>query len=678
MVASKIIHSVIYHEKRNVDNDDLGKLATLYELEVENRLISKQNIVIAIGNPNKKYITEGLIFFPIYLITNKKKAIQIGIFEILSKDLYKIIDKSIDAPIKEIDNYDLLSNPILWNWVDNPFLEKNKLSPLVLEEKEKEEEEEERIIDVEEEVIQKRNPLFGETKERADALRKENDKNWISQFMKNEQYDIEDVADNNDSLFTSIKNAFSKINKVLYENKIREKYANSKFIEKDFFYKKRIYDEHKLRITELQNKEKELKKDKTRVEEEYKKNRTIALKEEHAKIKENIKLIKRDIDELDKLVKEIDFDNVNTIEKYREYIKSKKFSGDENTLLYLESIMNIKFIVFLKDANDENDFKSIIDCGKRDTEITTDFIPEHYILLEYTEKTNRYNLIGYDGKFIFQFRELPYDLKEIISNKCVENIEGNFINIPDFKEFHVNIKNRELPPLQPEVNLTIESLQRINDGVKLFIYCSSSSSKTPGKIRGEIMPDNQIQKYIELKGMKNWRCILDNSFDGTDIDPEGNKKPYQFILNGFYWASVEHYINAIKFMEEHPQYYESFALAAVGEEKEIIRASDLAKDVELAIFIGKKPAGSLFKGKENGDLKGYYRKKSIQIDASYNEEKASTALYNALLSKFTQNPNFKQVLLATNDSLLISAPPKKKQTDAEELMRVRDELKEKI
>jgi hypothetical protein len=47
MVASKIIHSVIYHEKRNVDNDDLGKLATLYELEVENRLISKQNIVIA-------------------------------------------------------------------------------------------------------------------------------------------------------------------------------------------------------------------------------------------------------------------------------------------------------------------------------------------------------------------------------------------------------------------------------------------------------------------------------------------------------------------------------------------------------------------------------------------------------------------------------------------------------
>jgi hypothetical protein len=68
-------------------------------------------------------------------------------------------------------------------------------------------------------------------------------------------------------------------------------------------------------------------------------------------------------------------------------------------------------------------------------------------------------------------------------------------------------------------------------------------------------------------------------------------------------------------------------------------------------------------------------KKTIQIDTTYNEEKASSALYNALFSKFTQNPSFKKVLLATNDSLLINAPPRKKQYDAEELMKVRDEIK---
>ena len=50
--------------------------------------------------------------------------------------------------------------------------------------------------------------------------------------------------------------------------------------------------------------------------------------------------------------------------------------------MYLESIMNIKFIVFLKDANDENDIKSVVDCGKRNPDLTDDFIPDHYILLE--------------------------------------------------------------------------------------------------------------------------------------------------------------------------------------------------------------------------------------------------------------------------------------------------------
>jgi predicted NAD-dependent protein-ADP-ribosyltransferase YbiA (DUF1768 family) len=668
MVASKINHSVVYHEKRSVENDDIGKLACLYELEVENRIIIKQNVIVAIGNPNKKYLTKSIIFFPIYLINHKKKAIQIGVFEIDSKDLYKIIDKDTEADIKEVENFDLLDKPLLWNWIDSPFLKKQKLSPLAL----KVEEHKEEIIENDEEEV---NQLFEESKAKAEELRKENNKNWISQFMKNEQYEIEDIPDTHESLFTAIKNAFSKINVNLHEKTLREKYANSKFVEKDYFYKKRIYDENKSRFTGLQNREKELKKEKMQIEEEYKKNRTFQLKEDHTRVKGEIKLIKRDMDELMESIKEIDFVNIDTIDKYRDYIKSKKFSGDENSLMYLESILNIKIIVFMKDANDENDIKSIVDCGKKNPELASEFVPEHYILLEYTEKMNRYNLVGYGDKFIFQFREIPYDLKEILSNKCVEGIEGNFINIPDFKNYHVNVKSRELPSNNPEIDITIESLQRLYDGAKLFIYCSSSSSKTPGKISGEIMPENQKHKYIELKGIPNWRCILDNSFDGTDSGREENKKPYQFELNGFYWMSVEHYINAIKFKEEHPKYYESFALAAVGEETEIVRAGDLAKDAQLAHFIGNKPAGTVFKGKENGDLKGYYRKKTIQIDATYNEEKASTALYNALFSKFTQNNHFRKVLLATNDSLLINAPPRRKQTEAEELMRVRDELK---
>ena len=262
MVASKLNHSIVYHEKRSVENIDIGKLVSLYELEVENRLITKQSLVVSIGSPNKKYLEHGIIFFPIYLITNKKKAIQIGVFEILSKELYQVIDKTKEADIYEIENYDLLDSPLIWNWVDNLFLKKQKLSPLVLGEEEEEKKQSQLYIE-EEEV----NQLFEESREKAEELRRENDKNWVSQFMKNDQYDIEDSPDTSDSLFTTIKNAFSKINIILHENKIREKYANSKFVEKDFFYKKRIYDENKTRLVDLMNTEKDLKKEKLRIEE---------------------------------------------------------------------------------------------------------------------------------------------------------------------------------------------------------------------------------------------------------------------------------------------------------------------------------------------------------------------------------------------------------------------------
>ena len=201
MVASKLNHSIVYHEKRSVENIDIGKLVSLYELEVENRLITKQSLVVSIGSPNKKYLEHGIIFFPIYLITNKKKAIQIGVFEILSKELYQVIDKTKEADIYEIENYDLLDSPLIWNWVDNLFLKKQKLSPLVLGEEEEEEKKQSQVYIEEEEV----NQLFEESREKAEELRRENDKNWVSQFMKNEQYDIEDSPDTSDSLFTTIK-----------------------------------------------------------------------------------------------------------------------------------------------------------------------------------------------------------------------------------------------------------------------------------------------------------------------------------------------------------------------------------------------------------------------------------------------------------------------------------------
>jgi len=702
MVNSKINRSFYYEESRKIEKNDLSKEVNLYELSIENSRITRMNIVIAIGSLNRKYEDEGLLYFPIYLITKNKKAIQIGLYEIISSDIWRYVKKEDDS--FEIENTDLFNRPLLWSWVNDDFLKENRLSPLVIEDEEKEEEDVVVVMEKEEEkeeeiiipdyradifILQKDviipKMLKEERKEDADLLRKENDLNWISQFMKNENYKIIEIFKNNDALFSAIKLAFSQLGQQTFEKKLRIKLSESKLIENLFTKNKLNYESFKEKLLNLK-KEKERK---NLLEEKYKKEykeriaqndkeNAYKIREEYIKLKDEFKRDKKEEKIISQLVNEYSYmKDINNIEEMKEYIKTN-YPGDNYTLLLLEKLLKIKFIVFLKDANTENDMRSVVDCGEKDDEIIGDFNPDYYIFLEYSEEDKRYNLISYKNKFIFKFKEIPYDLKTIVSDKCIENIEGNFSKIADFRRFHKG-EEKEFPSNEKiEIEeISISGIMRRYDGVKIIIYCPSSSTKFPGKIKGEIMPDDQKLSYIKLGNFDNWRCILDNNWTGTDIDMNGMPKQYQFELNSFYWNSVQHYIQANKFKEEHPKYYELFALGPIGEDKELYKSSELSKNVELAIFIGTKKAGKPFPGTKDGEFKGFTRNESIQIDKIYSEEIYSKNLKDALYAKFSQNPHFKEILLSTNNSRLVYSSSKHGETDSEELMSVRDILREK-
>lgn len=690
MVVSRIDKKINYIENKKLETIDFSKKRNLYELQIGNDKLLKKNVVISIGKI-KSLDEKDIYYFPIYLITKTKKAIQIGIYEILSQDKPLIYNEVTD----EVENTNLLNPPLFYSWVDNDFIQKNALLPSVIDEEERKEkekvskklvEEEEEEVIIEEEIPDYRADIFEkqggpippllpeETKEHADKNRKKNDLNEISQFMENQNYNIIKIPEikNSDSLLYSVITAFNTINQSTNENKLRKKVSESKYIMKYLISQKETYNEQAEILSNIISEKKTLTKQhidiKKRYDEIYKnkehKDEAIKLGEKNKIIVNTIKDLKEQEKKIKELIKPFEYlKTITTEQEMRNYIKSNNFVSNEYVLSIFEKILNIKFIVFLSDAIKENDEHSVIDCGLLDDTVTN-FKPEFYIMLDYSKEKNKYELVAYKNKVIFKFREIPYDLKSMIITKCVEEVGSTFTAISDFNGYELvggGGKKRDY----------IKDINRKDDGVVIKIYCPSSKNKFPGEIKGEKMPTEHIKKYIQLSNYDNWRCILDNNWSGYDLDENQNMREYQFILDGFYWNSVQHYMQGSKFKDENPLYYEKFSL---GNVKEPPRTNDISKNVELAIFLGKKKGGIEFKGTSDGEFKGKKRESNIEIDFDYDSKK-SYYLKKALTAKFQQNHLFKQILLATHEANLMYLINRNSSVDADELMKVRHEIR---
>lgn len=686
MVVSRIDKKVNYIENKKLETKDNSKKRNLYELQIGNETLLKKKVVISIGKIQELDGKE-IYYFPIYLITKTKKAIQIGVYEIVSKDKNMIYNEDTD----EVENTNLLNPPLFYSWLDNSFIEKNALLPSVIDEEERKEKEKvskkmvEEEVEEEEVIVEENIPdyradifekqggpipalLIEETKEHADRHRKKNDLNEISQFMENENYNIINIppAKHSDSLLSSIITAFNTIGQTTNEKKLKKKLAETKYIMKYLTSQKEKYNEEAELLSQIISEKKSLTARHIEIKSEYdkiyqdasRKQEAIKLSEENKIVVKTIKDLKEQEKKLKELIKSLEYlKKITTEDEMRDYIKSNTFVSNEYILSILEKILNIKFIVFLSHAIKEHDTGSIIDCGLLDDTVSN-FKPEFYIMLEYSKDANKYELVAYKNKVIFKFREIPYDLKSMIITKCVEEVGGIFTAIPEFNSYKlVGGKSSNI----------IYDDDRKYDGVVILIYCPSSKNNFPGEIKGEKMPTENIKKYIKLSNYENWRCILDNNWSGYTEDT----KDYQFILDGYYWNSVQNYMQGCKFKDENPLYYEKFSLGSI---KEPPRITDISKNVELAIFLGKKKGGIEFKGTSNGEFKGKKRESSIEIDINYDSKK-SYYLKKALTAKFQQNKLFKKILLATHEAKLKYKQYRSSPTVATELMNVRDEIR---
>ena len=687
MVLSLLSPEIQYDENRSLLPEDKNKEASLYEIT----LFDKDE-VIALGQPVKTFIERNIVYYPIYLVEDDKVSLQIGLYETLADNVENILDEDGDIDIE------LLGQPLLYGFVNKSLIYKEQLGKEQLGKdkeqvskdkeqlsKDKEQLGKEQAISTEKKAPE---PAKEQTKEEAESERtnytKQKGDFWFKTFMENGNYRMIENEGKGDCLFAVIRDALAKVNvfksvdemrKILSDNVTEDIFQGYKTVYQDAA----TADEQLIKeIKVMAKRHKDLKKNLSDTKDRNAKQLIIKQAEEvskrHIIAKRERAYTKSVIEGELRMMK-----NIHNLAQFKTLIQTCSFWGDTWAISTLERILNIKLILFSQENFREGDLDNVLTCGQLNDTVLEEkgiFTPDYYILTNYLGW--HYQLISYKDKGALTFKEIPYDIKLKVVDKCLERLAGPYYIIPDFREFMEKLKNPVFvakepaaalepaalepvyikepvslepakpslgsaslgpakPSLEPSTDPDIELHSDLYNNGTIFQFYNKSVDKPPGKGTGETI--DSVEEYKDLKQILDWRRKLDNLW----VEP--------FTLDGHKWNSVEHYYQGSKYKRDHPDVYLQFSLDS---------GSSLSKDPTLA----KEPQMV----KEAKEAKSRNRK--VKIDEDFNK-RSEREMETAQYAKFSQNKDLKTLLLETKKAKLQhfvrGAPPELVNT----LMKVR-------
>jgi predicted NAD-dependent protein-ADP-ribosyltransferase YbiA (DUF1768 family) len=704
VIKSRIHPNVEYTSTRKIFHEDCNTELTVYELQDFGK-----SFLVALGKPKYKFSTKGIHFVPIYFIPsdNTQSKIQIGVYEFEKDRSIDILDKDGDI------NVDVLT-PLYYPHAEstiqeitsntNAFLSTiNDTNHNANAEDKIEETESETSSDHEDNVLEvSKKPLLKsantktkvnqeddketksifvidknfvkpqllkeETEEDAKETHKKYQGNsdvWVQDFMKSPYYDIHRVESNGDCFFAVIRDGFKSIGYETTVNNLRQILADA--MTDDIFQEnRRLLLDLKASIREYDQKREKLKQTMIELKNKY---RVASTAEREMIRKQSVELLHKgkEYSEKKASIEDIiattmgDISEIDTLEKYKNYILSSSYWANAWAISTLEKNLNIKMIIFSETSYKDDDLHNVLNCGEihKDLHQQGYFRPDYFIMTTYSG--DHFNLVSYKNKRILTFSEIPYDIKAMIINKCIERNAGAFYMIDDFRSFKMKLgfqSDMGKPDIDSDDEVEVDvqdeengSLPRRESIDKQDLYDSNivfrffgKSEKTPlpGKGTGEVIPNDRIIEYNELKAIPFWRRKLDDSW--VQEEPS-------FKVKGKSYASVEHYVEASKFMfTGAPPQNQDFALLFTLESK-----NEIAKDLVLCRAAGSK-SGKVKASKDDQDGKKpkdiILRPKEVMIDPNF-VERQSKERTEALRAKFTQIQEMKKLLMFTKKAKLL-------------------------
>ena len=694
MVKSRVNPLINYAESRRIDDHDNNYEASIYTIDLFNK-----KITVAIGQLKDMYQKEyGIVYYPIYLVQNKKTVLQLGIFEVTESNLVNIIDEDGDLDLDAIgdplifsfinNNRELLtkrmrviatntttsddsdrdssdshsdssdsdsdSSDSVKKWKEARQNARDKIAMIEKMRRDKEQatinkldkaKRESEIVAIAKDIVDgKYAPIRQQTKDDAENEQKEFksdiDSSWIEKYMKSNNYNLVDNEGGGNCLFAVIRDGLVRIDKKLSIKSLnvkdlRDKVANEA-TEEIFQNYKKFYDDFRdesmrnsAETVELIKKMRQLK---SQLGSSTDRSKHLAVLKEAPAIKADIDRLNAQKRVLNGLMDEYRFmKNITTLAEFKALIQTCEFWAETWAISTLERLLNIKLIIFSEEEYDAGDTNNVIQCGQlNDTVLETagKFTPDYYILVDYNG--SHYKLITWKKRGAMEFKELPYKVKELVADKCMERQAGPFYLIPDFKDFNNSLKQPEAQLIEGVINqeenkiIEIEADKSLFDDDIVFQFYNKSNDKPlPGKGNGEKIPLDKVKDFSELSQIVSWRKKLSNFWDENEMQIDGKK-----------WKSVEHYYQASKFVEGNPEFYAQFSLDS---------GSELSKDVAMANAAGGK-TGRL------GAI--VLRAKTIKMDKDF-EKNSEAIIEKAQYIKFSENQGLKNLLKLTGKAKLL-------------------------